>query len=146
MAVLYVCLINWLVTTILVESHLFAPVREWVVGESWHTFVGGAWHKIGNKHWFTFPEDATEADVDKAKATNTMRGPWFKLAQLVSCQLCVRVWVGFAEAFVFGGPFAGRWYQFLADGLLYAAGGHLILELRSRIALREPVALVSEND
>ena len=133
--VLYAALVNWIVTTIFVESKLFEPIRLWIIHESYVVRWDGKLHKVGNKHWFEFPIETTQEEADAANVH--MAGPWAKLAQLVTCQLCTRVWVGFAEALVFRGPFVG-WYSYLANGLLYAAAGHLIYELRSRVALVQP--------
>lgn len=136
-------LINWIVTTILVESKLTEPVRTWIIHESLQIRWADEWHHIGNRHWFEFPLETTQEQVDAVK--HVMRGPWAKVAQLVTCQLCTRVWIGFALAAYLGGP-VGGWAAIVANGLLYAAGGHLIFEMRSRIALVEPVTSVSEND
>jgi hypothetical protein len=135
MMVLWGALINWLVTTIFVESKLFEPLRTWIIHEAYAVRHADAWHKIGNKHWYTFPEETTQEEADAA--TPVLHGPWAKVAQLVTCQLCTRVWVGFAEAAYFGGPDHG-WARLVANGLLYAALGHLIFELRSRVALVLP--------
>lgn len=136
MVVLYAAVLNWFVTTILVESSLFEPIRGWIVRESLHVTARGERHKVANKHWYVWPEDATEEEV--AAGVPYHWGNWGKLAQLVTCQLCTRTWVGFAEAFVFGGPFTGQWHQYLSNGLLYAGLGHLIFEARSRLALILP--------
>lgn len=127
---LYASLINWIVTTILVESKLFQPLRDFIVTEAWYCrWIDGSWRKCAGRHGpVEFPEDFD------GPPTIVMRGPWLKAAQLVTCQLCTRVWVGFALALYFGGPIGG-WAAPVANGLLYAAGGHLIFELRSRVAL-----------
>lgn len=128
--VFYLVLINWIVTTILTESTLFLAFRQWFVVRTWYVTCRGERHRCGGTKVFLWPEDATE---EEASVEPYHWGPWLKPAQLVTCQLCMRVWVGFAEAAVIGGPF-GRWFV-PANGLLFAAGGHLILELRSKIAL-----------
>lgn len=134
-------LINWIVTTIFVESHLFTTPRNWVVDHTWHALFRGKWVRIGRHGWrragYVFPEDTTQEEYDTAAANQQSRGPWLKLAQLITCQLCTRVWVGFAEALYFGGP-DHHWAAPVANGLLYAAAGHLIFELRSRVALVLP--------
>ncbi len=135
LAVLWAGLVNWLVTTILVESHLFAPIRNWIVHETWYiTGADGKRHQIGGKHAYIWPEGTKEEDVPPPY----MWGPWVRVAQLVTCQLCTRVWIGFAEAAYFGGPDHGP-FRLVANGLLYAAVGHLIFEVRSRLALVAPV-------
>lgn len=129
----WAALINWLVTTIFVESKLFEPVRNWVIMEAYYVrWTDGTWRKCGGRHGpVIFPEE------HKDEPEMVMRGPWLKAAQLVTCQLCTRVWVGFAEAAYFGGPDHG-WARLIANGLLYAGAGHLIFELRSRVALVLP--------
>lgn len=141
--VFYAALVNWFVTFVFVESHLFAPLRNWIVHESLQIRYGDKWHHIGNRHWFEFPLGTTQEEADAVK--HVMRGPWAKAGQLVTCHACTRVWIGFAEALYFGGP-DHHWAAVVANGLLFAAGGHLIFEMRSRIALVEPVTSVSEND
>lgn len=131
MLVLWAFLINWLVTTIVVESTLFLALRQWFIVRTWYVTCRGERHRCGGKRAFIWPEDATE---EEASAAPYHWGPWLKPAQLMTCQLCTRVWIGFAEAAYFGGPDHGT-FRLVANGLLYAAGGHLILEARSRLAL-----------
>lgn len=135
MLTLYAGLINWLVTTIFVEAKLFAPWREWVVREASVIRARDEIHHVGNKHAYLWPEDTTEEEANAA--TVFLHGPWAKAAQLITCHLCTRVWVGFAQALYLGGPLGG-WAATVANGLLYAAIGHLIFELRSRVALVLP--------
>lgn len=135
--VLYAAIVNYIVSMIFVESHLFRPVRLWIIHESLQIqFPAGVWHHIGNKHSFVFPPGTTQEEYDAIPTVP--RGPWLKLGQLVTCQLCTRTWVGFAEAAYFSGPNHG-WAAPIANGLLYAGAGHLIFELRSRVALVEPM-------
>jgi hypothetical protein len=47
------------------------------------------------------------------------------LSYLTACFLCAGVWVGFAEAAVFGGPFRG-WAAIIINGLVYKAIGHAV--------------------
>jgi hypothetical protein len=135
MLTLFAGLINWLVTTIFVESKLFEPIRNFVIYESYYCDWDGKRYKCGGRHSFIFPEGTTQAEAEAHPPY--MYGPWVKVAQLVTCQLCTRVWVGFAEAAYFGGPLHGS-FPIIANGLLYAAVGHLIFELRSRVALVVP--------
>ena len=130
--VIYAGLINWIVTTIFVESKLFEPWRTWVIHEAYQIRYGDEWHHIGNKHWFEFPIETTQEQADAVQPV--LRGPWAKVAQLVTCQLCTRVWVGFALALYLSGPIHGV-FAIPANGLLYAAVGHFLFELRSRVAL-----------
>ena len=125
--VVFASLINWLVTTFFVESSLFQPVRDYVLRTGVHIVVNGRKLPPSGK----IPDDMTRADVE---AGQLVRSWWaMKLAQLVTCIMCLGVWVGFAEALYFGGPLHG-WAAIIANGLLYKAGGHLIYELRSRVA------------
>lgn len=125
--VIFIMLVNWLATTIFVESSLFAPARDWIVRKSQRVVWKGQRLKLP----FTFPEGTTPEEAAEAQIIFT--NPWAKVGQLVTCHMCTGTWVGFIQAAVFGGPFAG-WYAVIANGLLYKAGGHLILELRSRVA------------
>lgn len=140
MLVVYGAIINWVVTTILVESTLFAPVRQWIQNEAWYVRwpFPEVWRKCGGRHGpVIFPE------CHNSPPNVVMRGPWLKLAQLTTCQLCMRVWVGLAESAYFGGPDHG-WAHLVANALLYAGLGHLLLELRSRVALVLPAAPIEE--
>ena len=127
LTVFYIVLVNWLVATILVDSHLFAPLRNHLVKKA--EYVQTSWGVF--KLPYLFPEGTTKEEYDASRVI--YHGRWLKPAQLATCYLCIRVWIGFAQAAYFGGPFGG-WAHIVANGLLYAAGGHLILELRSHIA------------
>lgn len=138
--VLYAALINWIATTILVESTLFAPVREWFIAKTQYVRTpDGELHRGG---YSVKVSDFPDLDAARAWAMQiepVIAGPWVKAAQLVTCIMCLGTWVGFAEALVFGGPFIG-WYAVIANGLLFKAGGHFIYEARSRIAKVDPPA------
>ena len=127
--VVFASLINWIATTILVESSLFAPVRDRVLRMGVHIVVKGRKLPPSGK----IPDDLTRADVEAGE----MHRAWWamKLAQLVTCIMCLGVWVGFAEAIYFRayGPFYGV-FAIIANGLLFKAGGHCVYELRSRVA------------
>jgi hypothetical protein len=60
-----------------------------------------------------------------------------KLAELATCQLCAGVWVGFGQGLLIRGPLG----HFILDGLLYKAGGHLVLEVAS--LLRHSVGILA---
>jgi hypothetical protein len=125
--VVFASFINWIATTIFVESSLFAPIRDRILRMGVSLLVNGRKLPSTGK----IPDDMTRADVEAGKL---VRAKWAeKLAMLVTCIMCLGVWVGFAEALYFGGPFGG-WAAIVANGLLYKAGGHFIYELRSRVA------------
>ena len=124
----FASLINWLVTTIFVESSLFAPLRDRVM--RWGVVLvlkdGRTVSPTGQLN-----DSLTREDIESGQ----IKRKWYaeKSAMLVTCIMCLGVWVGFAEALYFGGPLGG-WAAIVANGLLYKAGGHFIYELRSRIA------------
>ena len=124
----FASLINWLVTTIFVESSLFAPMRDKVLrmGVVLKLKDGRLVSPTGQLN-----ENLTREDIEAGQIIRK----WYaeKAAMLVTCIMCLGVWVGFAEALYFGGPLGG-WAAIVANGLLYKAGGHFIYELRSRIA------------
>lgn len=104
-------IVNWIATTIIVESELTAPLRAWIVNrrdQADERYVAGA---MEGQPWAYLA--------------------WRKVAYLVGCHLCVGVWVALAEVSVglFGvsidglAPLVG--YTLLVKGI-----GHLILELR----------------
>lgn len=107
MTVLFLGFINWIATTIIVESELCRPVREYCERK---------------RKWF---------DIEKNRPRTPQEEPvlWRKLHYLVQCHLCTGTWVALVEAAAFGGPFHGVTGYF-ANALLYKAVGHLVLELR----------------
>lgn len=132
--VLYAALINWFATFVLVESTLFAPWRDFCVKKGQRILLDGVVYRLP----FTFPSGTDPANPPTYEII--FKGPWFKVGQLVTCHTCTGVWVGFIEAIVLGGPFSLRWgiLTVIANGLLFKAGGHLILELRAVTKLFEP--------
>lgn len=59
-----------------------------------------------------------------------------KVCYFLNCALCVGIWIGFIEAFAFGGPLQphglwASWAAFIANGLLYKAPGHVLLQLNA---------------
>lgn len=116
----------WITTTIICESELFRPLRNYV--------------KANRPLKYKGPEP-TSLDEAKRLAVQEYRieqAPWsiirresglFKwLDFLLCCPLCVGVWVGIAEAiYVQVRPGVAG---FIFSALLYKAVGHLILELR----------------
>lgn len=96
--------VNWIATEIIASSVIFKDVREAVdkVGER----IVGRFPRIGEK-----------------------------VCYFLKCALCVGVWIGFAEAAVFGGPLHPEgmwaWSAFIANGLLYKAPGHLLLQINA---------------
>lgn len=103
-------LVNWLATTIVVESELARPLRDLVVRRRAAADRGGA-----------------EIDAD--------RGGWRWLDYLLRCHLCAGVWIGIAEALYLAPRLAPRlpgpaWAAWPFAALLIKAVGHLILEVR----------------
>jgi|FLYL01.1.fsa_nt_gi hypothetical protein len=70
-------LVNWIATTILVESELFRSVREYVDRRAW------------DARW------------------EWSRRVWNKARYLIRCHLCTGTWVGLVQASVFGSPWDG---------------------------------------
>jgi hypothetical protein len=130
------CIINWFVTFLFIDGLLFATPRNWVVDHTWYIYFRGERVPTGRRKGgigFVFPEGTTQEEADVAAKTKHPHGPWLKPSQLITCAACLRVWIGFAEAAFFGGPF-GHWYAIIANGLLFAGGGHLLMEARSKVA------------
>lgn len=132
MIVLWAGLINWLVTTIITESTLFSPLRLWLIFRSTAIMTPDGLKHVGREA-YSWPEDTTSADVDAAMANKIVHGRWKKPTQLLTCQLCTRVWIGFALALYLGGPIGG-FFWVIANGLLYAAVGHLLYSLEALLA------------
>lgn len=101
-------LVNWLVTTIIVESELGRPLRDYISSRR----DGG---DGGDGSWVA-------CDLD--------RGVWRWADYLVRCHLCVGTWVGLAEALYVGPVVRSGILGIMFTGLLIKAVGHLVLELR----------------
>lgn len=93
-------LVNWIVTVIVTQNKVCEDVREFV------------------EHFGTWLEPKSKRLGGKVK-------------YFASCPMCVGVWLGFAEAAAFGGPLHPHpsWASWIANGLLYKAIGHLVLQL-----------------
>lgn len=119
-------LVCWLATTIIVESELVRPLRDFVERKRW------AVRDIPE------PVDYVDASVTAMRFFKSKQGPEYfrrerplvtKLSYALSCHLCTGTWVGVSLALIFGSPFSGA-VGILGGGLLYKAIGHLVLELR----------------
>ncbi len=103
--VLFLGGVNWMATEIVVTSVIFEDVRRAV--DRFGKHIGRRFPQVGKK-----------------------------LCYFVKCALCVGVWIGFIEAFAFGGPLHphgiwAAWAAFIANGLLYKAPGHLLLQVNA---------------
>ncbi len=122
MTVLFAGLIVWIITTILVESELTRPFREW----------------IGT----LYDEAATALAVVKAhpvtfrpKVRRRLRfyvSFLGKMRYLVGCHLCTGVWIGLLVALVLPGvrPFGTGFGDIVLAGLLFKAVAHIVLVLQ----------------
>ena len=103
----FVC---WLVTTVIVESEMVRPIREW----------------INNKYTeaYDYPEYPATVREDGWKAVF-----WYKLKYLVGCHLCTGIWVGLILAALtpWVTPIAAGAMGVVLNGLLYKAIGHTVL-------------------
>lgn len=105
-------LVNWLVTTIVVESELGRPLREYVRRR----------RNLAAQRRPTLPPPFAPGNAD--------RGPWRWLDYLLACHLCTGVWIAIAEA-LYLGPLVGRGAAgVIFTALIVKAVGHLVLELR----------------
>lgn len=116
MIVLYLGLIVWFATFVLVESELFRPFREWV-----------AMHADAAELWL----DDAPYEPEPAKAVRRAKrtyARWHKARYLVGCHTCSGTWVGLAVAALSGvRPVGSGVVGFVFAGLLFKAVGHLIL-------------------
>lgn len=108
-------LINWIATTIIVESEIFRPMREAI--------------QFRRVHKFDLPLEMTDGQrmviSQYERRTSKL---WEKAAYFVGCHMCTGTWVGLAEAVFIGSIFSG-FVGIVASGLLFKAIGHLTLEL-----------------
>jgi hypothetical protein len=102
MTVVFLGLINWFATMLIVEAEITFPIRR-----------------------------GAELLVDRLMMSGHRRLGRIadKLSYLLHCHMCCGTWVGLIEAAVFGGPFHG-FTGWVANGLLFKAIAHLVLELR----------------
>lgn len=113
-------LVNWLVTTILVESEITRPVRDW---------VNDRYRKAGNRL-----VDRTAAGTAKRWHDWAEEG-WWKARYLVSCHLCSGTWVGLVMGAVVP-VFDIRYVGWVLSGLAYKAYGHFTLEVVGKLKER----------
>lgn len=122
--VLFLGGVNWIATEIVVTSVIFEDAREVV-------------DKFGKWVRKRFPRTGR------------------KVCYFLKCALCVGVWIGFIEAAAFGGPLHPHgtwavWAAFIANGLLYKAPGHLLLQINgwfhNRVELMKWQALLAKGE
>lgn len=99
-------LVNWFVTTVVVEANVTQPIRSW-----FHT----RWMHA-QREWSLVM--------------------WEKLAYLVNCHMCAGVWVGLALAAFAPMVFGPGVIPFILVGLLIKAIGHLVLTVWHRIEIK----------
>lgn len=116
-------LANWIATTILVESEITRPIREWV-----------------QQHRVRYTErPPTEAEKLRMMAygdhapeiveVQTHHRVWWKVSYLLGCHLCSGTWIAAAEALVLGNLIGTGFFGFVLTTLLIKAIGHFTLEL-----------------
>ena len=118
----------WLATTLITETEIFRPLRQWLAN-----------HAIDHKKLQEQVKEMAVAAGMNTPGNHELQAPpnwqppkhfWIdKAAYLVHCPMCTGVWIGFIEAAFFGSPLH-HWYGWVAGALLYKAIGHLVLELR----------------
>lgn len=109
-------LINWLATTIVVESEITRPLRDWLAFRRMSTIP--------------LPPEHTDAFKTVIVSYDQRLSPFYeKVAYLFGCHLCSGTWIGLAEAVAFGPVIASGLVGIVATGLLFKAVGHLTLEL-----------------
>lgn len=95
-------LVNWLTTTIIVESELFRPLRDFVCRQR----------------------------ITRSRGRLNDRGAWRWLDYLLRCHLCVGVWAALIEAAWLGSAVGRGFAGVVFTALLIKAVGHLVLEAR----------------
>lgn len=120
MSAIYLGLVNWLVTLVLVESELTRPVRDFFEDRR-NAADEFAVVTMGN-------DDFTEAEQRTAQRRYTA---WSKARYFVSCHLCAGTWVGLLLASLVPGarPLGGGALGLVLAGFLFKAIGHITLEI-----------------
>lgn len=109
-------LINWLATTIIVESEITRPLRDWLT--------------LRRMSRIELPPEHTDAYKTVVISYAQRISPVYeKVAYLFGCHLCSGTWVGLVEAIAFGPVISSGFVGIVATGLLFKAVGHLVLEL-----------------
>lgn len=113
MTVLYLGLVTWLVTMLIVESVLFEPLRRRV------------------HDWAVARRPAPSGPWAALLTAFGVRPPGWrdKVAYLVTCHLCTGTWVGLTLGAILEGPLRIRLVGWALNGLLYKAVAHLVLEV-----------------
>lgn len=122
-------LINWIATTILVESELTRPFREWldrkrqqVIEPEREVSRITADNVVINRGW-----RCNGGPCRDPKNRYGFRAFWNKMAYVFGCHLCTGTWVGLVEAVILGPVIGSGVVGIILTGLLFKAVGHLIL-------------------
>lgn len=122
MVTIYLGLVNWLVTILLVESEVCRPIRDWV--NTRYARAGGL------STW-----------IPNVKDDGWRLVLWYKAKYFVACQLCTGTWVGLGLALVtpWNKPLGHGVIGVLLAGLLYKAIGHIILIMQNTLKVLEDI-------
>lgn len=111
-------LVNWLTTTIIVESELTRPLREWFKRK-------GTWQQT-DEEWDA--QYAAHLRGEEPPKPQLRLRAWRKAAYLVACHLCTGTWIGLVLAALgLVHPFGPGVLGWTLTGLLIKAIGHLTL-------------------
>lgn len=124
--VIFLGLVNWLATTILVESELFRPIRDRLVGQAprWRAEGYASRVEMVRELRQAQPTARLAALAEWASQSVPARA---KVNYLVGCHLCAGTWVGLAIALVAGSPIPGV-LGLMLGALVFKAIGHITLE------------------
>lgn len=122
-------LVNWIATTILVESELTRPLRDWVSGREREARKRDGHPAVPGFQLVTEEFVRRVFGLDGPRLSWRARA-WGKARYLVSCHLCTGTWVGLALAVAVPAvrPFGTGVVGAILAGLLFKATGHLVLE------------------
>lgn len=121
--------VTWLVTLILVESHLTKPLREWTAGQA---IAAAARYDAAHNYVLRAKGDPVglDARLDRQAKARRRMAWWEHAHYFARCHLCLGTWVALVLTVLPGmpRPFGAGVLGWLLAALVVKAVAHLILE------------------
>lgn len=124
--IIFLGLVNWITTEIIVVSEIFRPLREFVD----HRLQASMERRLRDPEWLS---DQFAAEINEQALATVIKDSaspfWREARYFVGCHLCVGTWVGIIEAAFIGPLVLHGVVGFVATALTFKALGHFTLEL-----------------